>query len=157
VPPPFSPSPVWYCGRYIKDPLLRRVAALSPPATRCQPLEEGTVLIPPPLHPRVSLRSCVFPRRCCIVGVGIPPAGVFPGPGAPPAFPAYQPDAATTEAEESTPKIHFIYSEEAISMEEKRAEAPRYRYDDAIQQQVSALDKSVESRLASITGATRGA
>jgi len=99
--------------------------------------------MPPPFNPAM--------------GVGIPPAGVFPGPGAPPAFPAYQPDAATTEAEESTPKIHFIYSEEAISMEEKRAEAPRYRYDDAIQQQVSALDKSVESRLASITGATRGA
>jgi hypothetical protein len=31
------------------------------------------------------------------------------------AFPAYNPDAAT-DADQATPKIHFIYADEAVSM-----------------------------------------
>lgn len=85
------------------------------------------------------------------------PAGGAPAAAAAAAaFPAYQADAAAEADQAATPKIHFIYADEAVSMEEKRAEAPRYRYDDStIREQVSALDKSIGSRLASLA-AVRG-
>jgi hypothetical protein len=46
------------------------------------------------------------------------------------------------------PQLRLIYNDENISMEEKRAELERYRYDEEkIKEQVSKLNSNIESRL----------
>jgi len=50
-------------------------------------------------------------------------------------------------------QFHLVYDDEHISMEEKRAELERYRYDEEkIKEQVSKLNSSIESRLSSMKG-----
>eukprot|EP00005_Dracoamoeba_jomungandri_P007108 CAMPEP_0174275918 /NCGR_PEP_ID=MMETSP0439-20130205/60101_1 /TAXON_ID=0 /ORGANISM="Stereomyxa ramosa, Strain Chinc5" /LENGTH=197 /DNA_ID=CAMNT_0015368091 /DNA_START=176 /DNA_END=769 /DNA_ORIENTATION=- len=99
-------------------------------------------------------------------GMYPPPPGVMPYPPPPnfplngqpplppqPAFPAYQGQETITEAATTVapPKIQYIYSDESVSMEEKRAQLDRYAFSPAkIQAQVDSLDRSIESRLANM-------
>jgi len=50
-------------------------------------------------------------------------------------------------------QFHLVYDDENNSMEEKRAELERYRYDEErIKEQVSKMNSSIESRLSSMKG-----
>jgi len=107
--------------------------------------------------------------------VGTPPSPLFPigGQAAMAQSPAVSPAAygAQTLAPGARPsgaspiipqtqaaaavqgQFHLIYDDETMSMEEKRAELDRYRYDEEkIKEQVSRLNYSIESRLSSIKG-----
>ncbi|CAB5195734.1 unnamed protein product [Rhizophagus irregularis] len=56
-------------------------------------------------------------------------------------------------AQKTVPKVVLVYSDNEVSMEEKRAELEKYRYnEDQFRQQVHALDISVQSRVANLKG-----
>lgn len=62
------------------------------------------------------------------------------------------PNASVTSAQPAAPPEYvLIYEDEVYSMEEKRAQLPKYRYDeDKIKEQVNKLDSTIESRLSNI-------
>jgi len=61
------------------------------------------------------------------------------------------PNLAPQQLNAQPPNTYLVYDDENNSMEEKRAEHPRYRYDEErIKQQMNKLDQSIEFRVSQI-------
>mmetsp|Transcript_27277 Transcript_27277/g.68474 ORF Transcript_27277/g.68474 Transcript_27277/m.68474 type:complete len:303 (-) Transcript_27277:27-935(-) len=106
---------------------------------------------PPPQHWNPNMRW-VAPGN--FPGQHAPP----PGSSFPPSMngstgsaqtPASAPASAPTSAALSQPRpAHLVFNDEELSMEEKRAQQSRYRYDDeALREEADSLDAAIESRL----------
>jgi len=91
--------------------------------------------------------------------MGIPAAPLFPVGGAVPQMGAATPIGGFSV---QSPRLgvisaqaqgQLIYDDEYVSMEEKRAELDKYRYDEEkIKEQVNRLNNNIESRLSNIKG-----
>eukprot|EP00771_Trimastix_marina_P003936 gnl/Trimastix_PCT/652.p1 GENE.gnl/Trimastix_PCT/652~~gnl/Trimastix_PCT/652.p1 ORF type:complete len:262 (+),score=62.16 gnl/Trimastix_PCT/652:32-817(+) len=133
-PPPFFPGPP---GPYPNAPMVP--PPVLPPAPGMRP--------PPPFPPGLP-------------GPGMPPPpnpGPAPQPSGPPQGvynappPAAEPSAAPTPMHTQHP-LNLVYSDEMVQMEEARAEAERYRYDEEkVKEQVDLLGQSIEARLSGLT------
>jgi len=84
----------------------------------------------------------VGPSQPLMLGMGLPQHM-----GQPP----LQPNAALPPPLLQQPNAYLVYDDEGTSMEEKRAEHSRYRYDEErIKQQMKSLEQSIEYRVSMI-------
>ncbi|CAG8491396.1 13862_t:CDS:2 [Funneliformis caledonium] len=119
------------------------------------------------IQPATTGQSAIYPPR---PANSVAPASQIysqvPNAGMPPSVPSVG-ETTTNEtalnnaaqsnsqltSQKTVPKVVLVYSDNEVSMEEKRAELEKYRYnEDQFRQQVHALELSVQSRVANFKG-----
>lgn len=177
----FPGAPTQYQGfpGYPSGPWTPGATGMLPPPTHIPPQYPAGAL-PPSAAPS----SAPAPGRPLfpIQGQGAPPPGYGPPGAAPGAFPAYanppptQPSNLPPSSQPLLPHPHsqpppygltplqppqadayLVYDDETMSVEEKRAELERYRYDEEVlKQQMNKIDQSIEFRVSQMIGSRVG-
>eukprot|EP00026_Physarum_polycephalum_P013086 Phypoly_transcript_13455.p1 GENE.Phypoly_transcript_13455~~Phypoly_transcript_13455.p1 ORF type:complete len:319 (-),score=74.30 Phypoly_transcript_13455:104-1012(-) len=170
--PPQQFGPPGFQGGYPPGPWTPGATGMLPPPAHIPPqfppgAPPGAIPSQPPSAPGRPL----FP-------IQNPGAPGFAPPGAPGAFPAYanpqhtqqptSPNQPLLQLPHAQPPYglapgaqqsdaYLVYDDETMSVEEKRAELERYRYDEEVlKQQMNKIDQSIEFRVSQMIGSRVG-